>query len=100
MILALAACFAHAVPAETLEGAAWNTPWALRICPAAGVAPITRARVTIDAFLSPVDGWGPRDGLAALLSWTLAADVRGGPIVAFRAAIEAAMDHSSSAPVG
>lgn len=91
IVLVLANCFVNSSAQETLTHAAWQTPWALRICPAAGVAPITRARITVSTFIDPVDGWGERGGLAALLSWVVAADAKGGPIVVLRHEIEATM---------
>lgn len=91
VVLALAACFSQDTARETLESAAWLRPWALRVPPAAGMSPITRARLTVEAFLSPVDGWGEREGLAALLAWVSAPDVVGGPIIPLRCEISEAL---------
>lgn len=92
VVLALAACFAQDTAREALEHAAWTRPWALRVCPAVGVAPITRARVTVAAFTDPTNGWGERNGLRALLAWAAAPDVVGGPIVALRREITTALE--------
>lgn len=92
VVLALATCLAADVSREALEAAAWMRPWAARICVVDRTSPITRARVTVTAFRDPVDGWGPREGLRALLVWAAAADVQGGPIIALRREIAAALE--------
>src|SRR5574343_1452438 len=69
VVLALATCLAESASREALEVAAWKRPWSARLCAVDRVSPITRARVTVATFLDPVDRWGPREGLRALLAW-------------------------------
>lgn len=92
LVLALATCFAEGASRDALESAAWKRPWGARLCAVDRTSPITRARVTVTTFTDPVDGWGPREGLRALLAWASAADVQGGPIIALRREIVAALD--------
>lgn len=92
VVLALAACFAEGTAREALESAAWRRPWGARLCTVDRTSPITRARVTVATFTDPVDGWGPKEGLRALLAWAHAAEVRGGPIIELRREIASAMD--------
>ena len=92
LILPLAQCFASAAAAESLARAAYRTPWDLRVCAPHGIAPITRARITITTFTSDVDGWGLRDGLAALLAWALATGNVGGAVIEFQAAVRAELE--------
>lgn len=92
VVLALSTCLAEDVSSEALTTAAWRRPWATRLCAVDRTSPITRARVTVATFTDPVDGWGPREGLRALLAWASAAEAKGGPIVALRREIVTALE--------
>lgn len=92
VVFALATCLAEGVSSEKLAEAAYRRPWATRLCAVDRTSPITRARVTVATFIDPVDGWGPREGLRALLAWASAAEAQGGPIIALRREIVAALE--------
>jgi hypothetical protein len=96
VVLALATCLVDGAAREALEAAAWKRPWATRICAVDRTSPSTRARVTVATFTDSLDGWGPREGLKALLAWAHAAEVQGGPIIAFRREIASALDAASA----
>ena len=69
LIKALAIAFSasnsnHALVTHSM----WHEERRIRICPERAVSPVERARITIETFLSPVDGFGDQ-GITELQNW-------------------------------